>query len=85
MIAIWRSVSVDGPFLPTAIIIDYFCEGGRCEDMLRDVRRTFENEGVEVVVHNAPNGRDVRDALIALGADTIVRAEALADEPVVAH
>ena len=85
MIAIWDSVSLARPFLPTAIFIDYFCNGGRCEDMLRDLGRMVEKAGVEVIILNAPDGHDTHDALLALGADTIVRAEAPSDRHIVAH
>ena len=69
------------PFLPTAILIDYFCEDGRCKDVLLKVSRAVPNSGVELVVYNVPDCAETREALLAWGADTIVEAEA----PLVTH
>ncbi|MFN0219920.1 MAG: hypothetical protein ACKVP4_14025, partial [Hyphomicrobium sp.] len=53
---ILKAVSLERPFLPTAIIIDYYCNGGRCGDMIRDIRKIIQAPGVEVIVANAPDG-----------------------------
>jgi len=75
MKGIWRSTLFERPFLPTAIIIDYFCEGGRLVDILRNVRRIVDRPGIELIIANAPEGADVRSELLALGADKVIQAE----------
>jgi DNA-binding response OmpR family regulator len=85
VVAVWRSVFLQRLYLPTAILIDYFCDGGRCEDILRDLRRRFEKFTVEVIIYNAPRAEETRDALLALGANTIIWAETLGDRTRVAR
>ncbi|MGQ0674336.1 MAG: hypothetical protein ACT4N2_15865 [Hyphomicrobium sp.] len=80
MIAVWRAVSLARPFLPTAIIVDYFCKGGRCPDVMRDVRRLIEIPGVELIVANVPVDQETHDELKALGAHSVVGADPAAYE-----
>ena len=85
MTAIFQSVSCDIPLLPTAIIIDYDCVQGRCIDVICDVRRMLKVACYEVIIHNAPTDQTSRDALKAVGADSIISAAALCCEPMMWH
>jgi hypothetical protein len=75
MIAIWLSVSLGRPFLPTAIIVDYFCHGGRLVDIMCDLSDIVGQPGIELIIANAPEGDEARAELIALGADSIIQGE----------
>lgn len=72
LVSILRQVCIDRPFLPTAVVIDYFCKNNRCPEVLRDIRDAVKKAGVELVVANAPEDRGLADELVGLGADVIV-------------
>lgn len=79
LVGLMSVVLWEQPFLPTAIIVDYLCHGNRCVDMVRDIRNFLSGQAVELVVARVPEGQNVRDELIALGADTVVTLSARLD------
>lgn len=58
--------------LPTAIVIDYFCQARRCVDILDNLSRSLKGDAVELIVTNVPTKADIRSQLMALGARTLV-------------